>query len=177
MHRYHKAKERLIAREDYQPITFASKSELGRGDERRIIMELDHLLQKEDEVITKESLLKQREEAINTHIQKLHQKAASIRKNLISVPGKEIKDGDLDKVKDNKDKDADIDNDNNDGNIDNDNNDDIHNDKNVEIMEDTKKVLKICDDLLGELPPEVIDKFTKSEDFQLYKKVMDNIKT
>lgn len=37
---------------------------------------------------------------------------------------------------------------------------------------DTKRVLKIADELLGKLPEDVIEDFTKSKDFELYKKVM-----
>lgn len=40
------------------------------------------------------------------------------------------------------------------------------------IDEDLKKVLKIVDDLLGNLPDDVIDKFAKSEEFKLYEKIM-----
>ncbi len=36
----------------------------------------------------------------------------------------------------------------------------------------TKEVLKILDDLLGRLPEEVIEEFARSENFDLYKKVM-----
>jgi hypothetical protein len=35
------------------------------------------------------------------------------------------------------------------------------------------KLLAITDDLLGKLPEDVISDFASSEDFKLYKKVMD----
>lgn len=44
------------------------------------------------------------------------------------------------------------------------------------IDEDVKKLLTITDNLLGELPEEVIDKFAKSEDFNLYSKVLHKYK-
>jgi len=40
------------------------------------------------------------------------------------------------------------------------------------VTDDVKKVLKVTDDLLGNLPDDVIEKFSKSKDFQLYKKVI-----
>ncbi len=40
------------------------------------------------------------------------------------------------------------------------------------LDEDVKKLLVIVDDLLGELPDEVIKKFVESDDFLLYEKVM-----
>ena len=45
------------------------------------------------------------------------------------------------------------------------------------VDEDVIKVLLIADDLLGSLPGDVIDKFTKSEDFKLYEKVISKYKT
>ena len=44
------------------------------------------------------------------------------------------------------------------------------------VDEDVKKLLTITDNLLGELPDEVIDKFAKSEDFELYSKVLHKYK-
>jgi hypothetical protein len=40
------------------------------------------------------------------------------------------------------------------------------------VNDDMIKVLLMIDDLLGELPEEVIEKFAHSEDFKLYKKVI-----
>ena len=37
----------------------------------------------------------------------------------------------------------------------------------------TKKILEVLDDLLGKLPDEVIEEFARSENFELYKKVME----
>lgn len=43
-----------------------------------------------------------------------------------------------------------------------------------EVMdEETKRVLKIADELLGKLPEDVVEDFTKSQDFKLYKRVME----
>lgn len=44
------------------------------------------------------------------------------------------------------------------------------------IDEDVKKLLVITDNLLGELPEEVIDKFANSDDFKLYSKVLQKYK-
>jgi len=44
------------------------------------------------------------------------------------------------------------------------------------VDEDIIKVLLITDDLLGNLPQDVIDKFTQSEDFKLYEKVISKYK-
>ncbi|UCD14598.1 MAG: hypothetical protein JSW60_04045 [Thermoplasmatales archaeon] len=44
------------------------------------------------------------------------------------------------------------------------------------LDEDVKKLLVITDNLLGELPEEVIDKFAQSEDFELYSKVLHKYK-
>jgi len=38
--------------------------------------------------------------------------------------------------------------------------------------DDVSKVLKITDDLLGELPESTIEKFSRSDDFELYRKVL-----
>lgn len=37
---------------------------------------------------------------------------------------------------------------------------------------DAKKVLKVVDSLLGKLPDKVVNRFAKSKDFELYKKVL-----
>jgi septal ring factor EnvC (AmiA/AmiB activator) len=42
--------------------------------------------------------------------------------------------------------------------------------------EDTRKILKILDDLLENLPEEIVDKFAKSNDYLLYEKVLDAYK-
>ena len=44
------------------------------------------------------------------------------------------------------------------------------------VDEDLKRLLKVLDQLLGQLPEEVIDKFAKSDDFALYEKVLDRLK-
>ena len=44
------------------------------------------------------------------------------------------------------------------------------------VDDEVIKVLRITDDLLGYLPQDVIDKFTKSEDFILYEKVISKYK-
>jgi chromosome segregation ATPase len=41
------------------------------------------------------------------------------------------------------------------------------------VDEELKKVLKAVDELLGNLPDDVVDTFAKSEEFKLYNKVMD----
>ncbi|MDI6708393.1 MAG: hypothetical protein QME47_04840 [Candidatus Thermoplasmatota archaeon] len=43
----------------------------------------------------------------------------------------------------------------------------------IVIDEDVKKLLAIVDELLGELPPEVVDTFRKSKNYELYEKVME----
>ena len=45
------------------------------------------------------------------------------------------------------------------------------------VDDDVIKVLLMTDDLLGNLPEDVIDKFAKSEDFKLYEKVISKYKT
>ena len=45
------------------------------------------------------------------------------------------------------------------------------------VDDDVIKVLLMTDDLLGNLPEEVIDKFAQSEDFKLYEKVISKYKT
>ena len=44
------------------------------------------------------------------------------------------------------------------------------------LDEDVKKLLAITDNLLGELPEEVIDKFAQSKDFELYSKILNKYK-
>lgn len=44
--------------------------------------------------------------------------------------------------------------------------------KKTVIGNDVKKVLKMTDNLLENLPDEIVDKFSKSKDFELYKKVL-----
>ena len=44
------------------------------------------------------------------------------------------------------------------------------------LDEETKKLLKILDDLLEKLPEEVVDKFAKSDDYLLYEKVLEKFK-
>jgi len=42
-----------------------------------------------------------------------------------------------------------------------------------ELDPEVKKVLKAVDELLAGLPKEKIDQFTKTRDYELYKKVLD----
>ena len=42
--------------------------------------------------------------------------------------------------------------------------------------EETRKILKILDDLLENLPDEVVDEFAKSNDYLLYEKVLEKYK-
>ncbi|MBN1678331.1 MAG: hypothetical protein JW880_07320 [Candidatus Thermoplasmatota archaeon] len=44
------------------------------------------------------------------------------------------------------------------------------------VDEDLKKLLKVLDQMLGQLPEETIDRFSKSEDFALYERVLDRFK-
>jgi len=41
------------------------------------------------------------------------------------------------------------------------------------VDEDLRKLLKVLDQMLGQLPAEIIEKFSKSSDFELYEKVLD----
>ncbi|MFH1055379.1 MAG: hypothetical protein V1744_04725 [Candidatus Altiarchaeota archaeon] len=41
------------------------------------------------------------------------------------------------------------------------------------IDQDVKRVLAIVDELLGELPANVVDMFSKTKDYELYRKVLD----
>ncbi len=45
------------------------------------------------------------------------------------------------------------------------------------VNDDVIKVLLIIDDLLGELPESVINRFAQSKDFELYKKVIIKYKS
>ena len=44
------------------------------------------------------------------------------------------------------------------------------------VDEDLRKLLKVLDQMLGQLPEELIDKFSKSDDFALYERVLDKFK-
>jgi predicted nucleic acid-binding Zn-ribbon protein len=44
------------------------------------------------------------------------------------------------------------------------------------VDEETRKILKILDDLLENLPDEVVDEFAKSNDYLLYEKVLEKYK-
>ena len=44
------------------------------------------------------------------------------------------------------------------------------------LDEDTRKLLKILDDLLERLPEDVVDKFARSDDYLLYEKVLEKFK-
>jgi len=46
----------------------------------------------------------------------------------------------------------------------------------ITLDDDVRKVLLMTDTLLGELPEDVIDRFTNSEDFELYEKVLNRYK-
>jgi len=44
------------------------------------------------------------------------------------------------------------------------------------LDEDIRKLLKVLDQMLGQLPEEVIESFSKSEDFALYERILDRFK-
>jgi DNA repair exonuclease SbcCD ATPase subunit len=44
------------------------------------------------------------------------------------------------------------------------------------VDEDLKRLLKVLDQMLGQLPEEAIDRFSKSDDFALYERVLDRFK-
>jgi len=44
------------------------------------------------------------------------------------------------------------------------------------VDEDIKRLLKVLDQMLGQLPEEAIDRFSKSEEFALYERVLDRFK-
>lgn len=44
------------------------------------------------------------------------------------------------------------------------------------VDEDIKRLLKVLDQMLGQLPEETIDRFSKSEEFALYERVLDRFK-
>ena len=48
--------------------------------------------------------------------------------------------------------------------------------ENLLLDNDIKKVLEITDNLLGQLPEDVIDKFVNSKDFELYERVINKFK-
>ena len=41
------------------------------------------------------------------------------------------------------------------------------------VDQDVKRVLEIVDELLGKLPAETIEKFSKTKDHELYRKVLE----
>jgi hypothetical protein len=43
----------------------------------------------------------------------------------------------------------------------------------AELDSELKKVLKMVDDLLGNLPDDVIDRFAKSDEFKAYERIID----
>jgi len=43
-------------------------------------------------------------------------------------------------------------------------------------MDETKDILTVLDQLLGRLPPEIIEEFSKSKDFKLYEKVIEDFR-
>ena len=43
------------------------------------------------------------------------------------------------------------------------------------LTDDVKRVLRVTDDLLGQMPEDVVEKFVHSPDFELYKKVMKKV--
>lgn len=44
------------------------------------------------------------------------------------------------------------------------------------VDDDLKKLLKVLDQMLGQLPEEAIDRFSKSDDFKLYERVLDRFR-
>ena len=44
------------------------------------------------------------------------------------------------------------------------------------VDEDLRRLLKVLDQMLAQLPEEIIDKFSKSEEFTLYERVLDKLK-
>ncbi|MGQ9587363.1 MAG: hypothetical protein ACUVT7_03140 [Thermoplasmata archaeon] len=44
------------------------------------------------------------------------------------------------------------------------------------LDEDIRKLLKVLDQMLGQLPEEIIESFSKSEDFALYERILDRFK-
>jgi hypothetical protein len=41
------------------------------------------------------------------------------------------------------------------------------------VDQDVKKVLAIVDELLEKLPADIVEKFSKTKDYELYRKVLD----
>jgi hypothetical protein len=48
--------------------------------------------------------------------------------------------------------------------------------KSSALEEDTQRILKILDNLLENLPEEIVDRFAKSDDYLLYERVLDYYK-
>ncbi len=46
----------------------------------------------------------------------------------------------------------------------------------IVIDEDLKRLLRVLDQLLGQLPEDIISKFSSSEDFALYERILDRMK-
>jgi hypothetical protein len=42
--------------------------------------------------------------------------------------------------------------------------------------EDLKRLLKVMDQMLGQLPEEAIERFSKSDEFALYERILDRFK-
>ena len=114
--------------------------------EKRIVGKIDSILKKE-------AALKMREQALKREIEELYKKARELKGKELQLNKKE------DQIKKKE----------------------IALEKPTIIVEkgldeDVKKVLKITDDLLERLPDEEIDKFSKTKEFELYKKVIRELK-
>jgi hypothetical protein len=46
----------------------------------------------------------------------------------------------------------------------------------MELDTDIKKILQITDELLGELPEEVINRFMRTDDYDLYERILNKYK-
>ena len=46
----------------------------------------------------------------------------------------------------------------------------------MELDTDIKKILQITDELLGELPEEVINRFMRSDEYDLYERILNKYK-
>lgn len=123
--------------------------------EEDIIKQVDKLLKKEKE-------LKEKEKILANNIEGIYKKALELKGKEMELKGKEKeiikKEKELPKREKELTKSK------------------IIKEKGSSIDEDTRKVLKITDNLLEKLPDDEIDKFAKSKDFELYKKVMEKIK-
>lgn len=124
------------------------KPETDEDKEKDIVKKVNKLLKKEKE-------LKQKEKILASKIEGVYKSALELKGKEIEIKGREKeiikKEKELPKSR-------------------------IIKEKSSSMDEDIKKVLKITDNLLEKLPDEEIDKFAKSNDFKLYRKVMEKIK-